>query len=160
MDGGGCMHFPDSYKENPMKVYGQDRGSAVIEFNFKDFKAGVFTPSLKLPHGSIITGGYLAVTQASDAGTTDTIAIGVAGTPAQNLAATDVKTVATTTFGSLLLANNATLGLTRATTGAAPTKGEGVVVIDYIVRGKCDYIVGDLAEKDARIGREQVNVPR
>ena len=101
----------------------------------------MFTPKLQLPNGSIITGGYLAIYEASNAGGTDT--------------------VATTAFSSLLLANMAELGITRAVgAGAAPTKGKGVVVIDYIVVGKSDYIVGDLAEKSERIDALNRNVPR
>lgn len=143
------------------RTYGQDRGSAVIQFDHTDFKNGVFTPKLQLPNGSIITGGYLAIYEASDAGGTDTLAIGTAAAPTANLAATDAKTVATTAFSSLLLANLAELGITRAVgAGAAPTKGKGVVVIDYIVVGKSDYIVGDLAEKSERIDALNRNVPR
>lgn len=142
------------------RTYGQDRGSAVIQFDHTDFKNGVFTPKLQLPNGSIITGGYLAITEASDASGTDTLAIGVVDEPEQNLAATDAKTVATTTFTSLVLANLAELGITREATGNAPTKGKGAVVIDYIVIGKCDYIVGDLAEQSERIDLLNRNVPR
>ena len=142
------------------RTYGQDRGSAVIQFDHTDFKNGVFTPKLQLPNGSIITGGYLAIYEASDAGGTDTLAIGTAAAPTANLAATDAKTVATTPFTSLVLANMAELGITRAAAGTAPTKGKGVVVIDYIVVGKSDYIVGDLAEKSERIDVLNRNVPR
>lgn len=141
-----------------MNTYGQDRGSAIVEFDYHDFKTAVFVPVLRLPHGAVITGGLLVVTEASD-GTTDGISIGTAGAPAANLANTSVKAIANTAFTSTVLAEGALLGLTRTSTGV-PTKGKGYVVIDYICPGKCDYIVGDLNDDEEAIAEANLNVAR
>lgn len=141
-----------------MQTYGQDRGSAIIEFDYHDLKTGVFVPVLRLPHAAVMTGGTLVVTEASD-GTTDGISVGTAGAPAANLANTSVKATGNTPFTATTLANGALLGLTRTSTGT-PTKGKGFVIVDYICPGKCDYIVGDLNDAEEAIAEANLNVPR
>lgn len=132
-----------------MRTYGQDRGSAVIEFDFHDFKSGVFVPAMRLPTNAVITDGALIVTEASD-GTTDGIAVGTAASGTANLANTSVKALGSTALTSTALASGVALGLTRTATGT-PTKGKGYVVINYFVPGKCDYIVGDLNDAEEAV---------
>lgn len=141
-----------------MLTYGQDRGSAIVEFDYHDFKTGVFVPVLRLPAGAVITAGSLVVTDVSD-GTTDGIAIGTQAAPTANLANTSVKAAAATAFTAVTLADGAVLGVTRTSTGT-PTKGKGFIVVDYIVKGKCDYIVGDLNDDEEAIAEANLNVAR
>lgn len=143
-----------------MRTYGQDGDVAIVEFDYHDFKAGVFVPVMKLPVGAYPVEAALVVTQASNAGTTDTLSVGTAAAPAVNLAATDVKTAGKTAFASLAVASGVTLGITRATTGAAPTAGKGFIFIRYITPGIADYIMGDLNDAEEAVAEANLNVPR
>lgn len=127
-----------------MKVSGVYRRTALIEFNNTDFVAGTFVPALILPNNARIVGGNLVVDTASNAGTTDTLAFGIVGTPARNLAATTLKATGMTALTATTVVTGETLGITRATVGTADTALRGYLAIDYVYPGGCDYIVGDL----------------
>ena len=57
-----------------MKVSGEYRRVALIQFDNTDFVDGVFKPALVLPNNARILSGNLVVDTASNAGTTDTLA--------------------------------------------------------------------------------------
>ncbi len=127
-----------------MKVSGEYRRIALIDFDNTDFINGLFKPALILPNKARILSGSLVVDVASNAGTTDTLAFGVVGTPARNLAATSLKAVGVTPLTAVTTVTAETLGVTRAVVGAADTALRGYLEIEYVYPGGCDYIVGDL----------------
>lgn len=89
-----------------------------------------------LPAGALLLTTHLSVTTAFNS-TTNTVAVGNVAGGAQLLAATDLKTVARTDTVAPIaaqgpLAADTPIYLTLASTGAAPTTGSAVVVLDYI----------------------------
>lgn len=130
-----------------MKVSGEYQRIALIEFNNSDFVGGVFVPALILPNNARILSGNLVVDVPSNAGTTDTLAFGIVGTPGRNLAATSLKTAGLTPLTATTAVTGETLGVTRASTGAADTALKGYLEVHYMYPGGCDFIVGDLPSK-------------
>jgi len=127
-----------------MKVSGEYRRIALIQFDNTDFVDGVFKPALVLPNNARILSGNLVVDTASNAGTTDTLAFGVVGTPARNLAATTLKATGMTALTAITVVTGETLGVTRAMVGTADTALRGYLEIDYCYPGGSDFTVGDL----------------
>lgn len=129
-----------------MKVSGMYRRIALIHFDFADLPAGGSLPALILPNESVILSGSLVVQVASNAASTDTIALGIVGNTGRNMAATTAKTAATTAFTATTSVTGETLVVTRALGGAAGTVGKGFFEVEYCYPNGCDYIVGDLPD--------------
>ena len=130
-----------------MKVSGEYRRIALIEFDNNDFVDGVFKPALVLPNRARILGGSLVVDTASNAGTTDTLALGIVGTAGRNLAATTLKATGVTALTANTTVSGETLGVTRAMVGTADTALRGYLEIEYCYPGGSDFNVGDLPSK-------------
>lgn len=119
---------------------------ATSPFMFNDpvTLAGGFNQTMTFPPGAIIIGGALNVITAFDTGTTATVSVGTSGSPAVTLAATDIKTVASTAITvPAAVTTELNLGLTFTSVGTVPTAGEAVVYINYIMPYGADFSVGD-----------------
>lgn len=127
-----------------MKVSGEYRRIALIHFDSKDFVGGAFKPALVLPNNARILSGNLVIDTASNAGTSDTIALGIVGTPGRNMAATSVKATGVTPLTATTAVTGETIGLTRTTVGTADTTLRGYFEVEYVYPGGCDFVVGDL----------------
>ena len=134
-----------------MQVTGVNRRIAVVNFDYTDFATGVFTPAFVLPNGSQILGGGLNITTASNAASTDTLALGITGNHGRNLAATDAKTAASTTsLTAVTSVSGETIGITRTLGGAAGTQGAGYFWVEYLIPTAFDFLVGSMPiAKDA-----------
>lgn len=139
-----------SQNVSPKFIYNLDGragvASAYIEIPLAALAARGGFADIDLPIGAEVIGGHINVTDASDAGTTDTVSLGDAGNATRYLAATNVKAT-----GKTALANTAgfittqaahSVRVTRATTGTAATKGTIRVYVQYAELGKADWPQG------------------
>lgn len=114
---------------------------AICAFGFADVAAGGFFAGLNLPPGAIPLAGGLNVLTAFDTGTTATVSVGPSGTPTAELAATDLKTAASTAFSALPAVSTGAskVGITVALVGTAATKGYATVWCTYVQPGVSDW---------------------
>lgn len=102
--------------------------------------------NFQLPADSEVVGGAITVDTAFDGGTTDTIAVGDDVTAARYLTATDAKSAGMTKLvptGYLhSAATTQNLRVTRATTGAAATKGSLRIRVDYVQLNRAENTQG------------------
>lgn len=124
-------------------LYGENRQepcTAVVQFNFNDATSGAFTPLLTLPNSSIITGGALLVTTASDAATSETLSIGTSGAATSIANAVNAKSAARTalTLTNTIYSGRTVIGVTRTAVGATTT-GSYTLVLEYVTVGSSDF---------------------
>lgn len=110
---------------------------ALIVFATADFVTGVWKAAIEVPPGSFEISGFLDITTASNAATSDTMSVGVVGTPAGYLAATSVKAAARTALTIPAGFSNAkkAIGITRTTVGV-DTALAGALCLQYIQKGR------------------------
>jgi hypothetical protein len=130
--------------------------SCVLVSNTCSYKVGA------VPYNAFIVRGYQQVTTAFNSGTTDTLAIGTASGGAQLVAAQTVHagtaglplTIVAANLGLVATGNNAAqtgadggfeIYATYAQTGAAPTAGVAVVILEYFAPNDGSCIAVPLA---------------
>lgn len=120
----------------------QDELVAKVAINFADIANGNYEPAVDVPAGAIVTGGSLTVTNLFNSATTDQFSIGdqvqgAAARPAQYAAqSADVAAVPTSipvVPTGEQYAKPATVGVKWTGVGAAPTQGDAVLVVKYII---------------------------
>lgn len=110
---------------------------ALIVFATTDFVTGVWRAAIEVPPGAFEISGFLDITTASNAATSDTMSVGTVGTPAGYLAATSVKATGRTalTIPAGTSTAKKAIGITRTTVGA-DTALAGALALQYIQKGR------------------------
>lgn len=104
------------------------------EFSLADFTDNDNVIDLALPANSVVVGGFVAVTDNSDAGTTDVLDVGDSTTANRYKNDIDLKTAALTALVPTG-AKNDHVRLTRVPVGTAATGLEIRVVVQYATLG-------------------------
>lgn len=121
----------------------QSPAVAVVKFSLADFTNGTLDVA-ELPGNTIVTGGFITVTTAFNAGTAATVKLGDAvsdnryGNALSVAAAAKVDLVPTGYVNTRV----GDLTLTYAETGIAATEGEAILVLEYIEIGKSEWTQG------------------
>lgn len=121
----------------------QSPAVAVVKFSLADFTDGTLDV-MELPGNAIVTGGFITVTTAFNAGTTATLDLGDGTTADLYL---DGGSVAAKGLVSLVPTGDINtrvgdLTLTYAETGDAATEGEAILVLEYIEISKSGWTQG------------------
>ena len=121
----------------------QSPAVAVVMFSLADFTEGTLDVA-ELPGNAIVTGGFISVTTAFDAGTTATVKLGDADDDDRYGAGLDMSSVGKVDLVPTGHVNSRVgdLTLTYAETGDAATKGEAILVLEYIEIGKSEWTQG------------------
>lgn len=116
---------------------------AVVKFSLADFENGALDV-VELPGNAIVTGGFISVTTAFNAGTTATVKLGDADDDDRYGAGLDVSAVGKVDLVPTGHVNPriGDLTLTYAETGTAATDGEAILVLEYIEIGKTEFTQG------------------
>lgn len=127
---------------------------AMIVFAYSDLPSGTFVPLIELPPGAVQVSGFVDVTTASNAGTSDVLDVGTSGTP--NGYANDInfKAAARTalTIPAGRLSAKSTVGITRTAVGTAATAGAGMIALGYLQEGRHTEQYGSLDGNPLTIG--------
>lgn len=124
----------------------QEPLTAVLTVKHSDVTAyGTAEPAIDLPGGAIVTGGDITVVDAWNSATTATLKLGdKADDDRYTAASVDLKTAGRT---ALTLTGHKHVGLESlnaliAQTGAAATKGELRITVQYIAEGRTTASLG------------------
>jgi hypothetical protein len=122
---------------------------ATCNFTYADLTSGTYAACIDLPLNAIVTGGYVAVTTLFDSATTDKFSIGdkigSASATATTYASQSADITATGLAASVVPTGSkytsaATVGVVWTGAGTAPSAGEGVLVIKYIIDGRAESV--------------------
>lgn len=114
--------------------------SAVVEINFGDVTDAVAVEAVDLPEGAVVVGGSLVARTAFNSATSDTMAVAVDSETllaATNIAATGSTPFTAGTVAALAAPN--TVDVTWDGTGAVPTAGQVVLIVNYVVEGRACF---------------------
>lgn len=115
-----------------------------VEFDNADLTSGTRTPLIDIPAGAIVLGGFVGITEAFNAGTTDALIVGdsvdadeyATVSAAQNSLTLGLYKALTPT-GYQYTTNDA-IEITWTQAGTAATTGAGYLVVYYIVEGRAN----------------------
>ena len=112
------------------------------EMLFSDFAAGATQNTVVLPKGALVVRAFVLVTTPYNSGTTATLNVGDAATPARYGTGIDLKTVGIKplTITGYISPAQGPVTATFAQTGAAATAGAARVYIEYLVERKADEV--------------------
>ncbi|MBT8448163.1 MAG: hypothetical protein KJO69_00640 [Gammaproteobacteria bacterium] len=116
--------------------------SAAVTIGYADVVDATAVEAINLPEGAIVVGGALVVREVFNSATSDTIAVAVNSEAL--LAATDVTALGSTllTAGSAAALLADTVDVTWDGTGAVPTTGSVVLIVNYVVEGRAAFSEG------------------
>jgi len=119
--------------------------SATVEINFADVAglSATVVEAIDLPEGAVVVSGNLITRVAFDSATSDTMIVEV--DTVDLLAATSIAATGNTPFtagtvAALTTAN--TVDVIWTGTGAVPTAGDVLLVVNYIVEGRTAFSQG------------------
>jgi|GEM_PF-1320244 len=118
---------------------------AMVSISLAAFADGAVQPAIELPGGAIVVGGSAYVTTPFDAETTATLKVGDSvdddryTATALNIKTAGGKPLVPTGYEMPAIGD---LIVTYASTGAAATEGELILVVEYIDVGKSDWTQG------------------
>jgi len=98
--------------------------------------------AIKLPPGSIVTGGALVVTTAFNSATSDALVVGDASVANRYLASTSIAAAGRTALtapGFVTAGGQPAINVTWTGVGAAPSAGSFRLEVHYIGRGVADF---------------------
>jgi len=144
------MNASTSVNAIPSNIVGrQYKKSAFFKATVANFQdpANNNVLSLQMPPGSMVTGGSVNVTQASNETSTDTLSIGDSGSAARYHAAIDFKTAAYTLLtatGFIYTPANSAVTITRtpADSPDAATNGVVYILVDYVTLDEAQFTQG------------------
>ncbi len=120
--------------------------AAHIELTAADFDANDNAVEVALPDGAQVIAGSVNVTEAFNAATSDTLAVGTADDTDRYMAAKDAQTtglsaLTATGYQHTSSDSGATppIVISRVTAGADATAGKAFVTIQYVVAGKAEW---------------------
>lgn len=127
-----------SYKTAVQKVR-----SAYVEADFGDLPSGVFVGLIELPPGAMIVDGSAYALVASNAATSEAVAVGTAASASAYGSIASSKTAGRTglTLPGLLTTGKTVVGLTRTAVGAV-TAGHYGLYVEYVIAGGSDGTQG------------------
>ena len=104
-------------------------------FALSQLTAGSAVGAIKLPAGARVIGGELVITEVFNSTSTDTIAVGDAGSGNRYLTATNVRSLGRTALVPTGYKTTAPgdVTLTWASGGGTPTTGAGFLTVMYII---------------------------
>jgi hypothetical protein len=113
--------------------------SAYVEADYTDLASGTFVPLIPLPPGALIVGGAAYVLTASDAATSESVAIGTSATANAYGSVSNSKTAGRTalTLPGGPVSDYTQVGLTRTASGAQ-TAGRYGLYVEYIIASAQD----------------------
>jgi hypothetical protein len=129
----------------------QNDSVAHVTFDFSQVTDDTYMPAIDVPAGAIVTGGYLAITTLFNSATTDQFSIGdqegSAASSKTTYAALSADVTAAGTSIAIVpnghkYASPGTVGVVWNGTGAAPTAGNGILVVKYIVDNRAAFSQG------------------
>lgn len=123
----------------------QDVSAAIVNFSHSDFGAsGVAEAAVEMPAGASVCGGFLAIEEAFNSGTSDSLKVGDAGNDARYANGVNGQVVGATglTAAGVKFTSQGNVTLTWTGAGAAPTAGKGRLCILYVIDGRADYSQG------------------
>jgi hypothetical protein len=112
-------------------------------FTYADVVDGVAADAIQLPGGARVTGGGVTVVTPFNSATSDVLDVGDAGSGNRY---TDNANIAVAGYTALVPTGKITTAPERVTvmwdgTGAAPTQGEVVVDVEYVMTGRAQEVV-------------------
>lgn len=122
----------------------QKARSAYVEADFGDLPSGTFVGLIELPPGALITAGAALVLTASDAVTSEALAIGNASSGSAYGVVANSKVAGRTAFTTLSAAPTTAkveVGITRTAAGAQ-TAGRYGLFVEYVLAGGSDATQG------------------
>lgn len=120
---------------------------ATCEFTYADVTSGSYDACVDLPLGAIVTGGYLAIIELFDSGTTDKFSVGdKRGSSAATATTYAAQSADITATGQAVaitptgekMTEASTVGIVWTGAGTAPTAGAGVLVVKYILADRAE----------------------
>lgn len=117
--------------------------SCFVDVGFADLASGVAEEAIQLPANSVVVGGFVDVTEAFNSLTSDSLAIGDAGSVGEYAAAIDLKAAGVTALTVTGKENPViTELLATVTSVGTPTAGAFRVVVNYIATNRADFSQG------------------
>lgn len=111
-------------------------------FSYDDFTSGVGKSFAKLPVGSIVTGGGIAITTVWNSGTSDSLEVGDSADPNEYHSAEDITSAFVGAFdatpGIPVTTSTQSLLIEITSAGAAATAGVGQIYVTYVDPSKAD----------------------
>lgn len=118
-------------------------------FAYTDLTSATYAAMVEVPVGAIVVSTKVVITTLFNSATTDTFSIGdqpvgAAARPTQySVASADVTAVPTQVLGSATgyeYSAGGTVGVVWTGTGAAPTTGAGILIVEYIIDGRAHEV--------------------
>ncbi len=108
---------------------------------FSDMASGVAQAAVNLPVDAVVVGGALVTTTAFNSATSDTLNVGDSASATRYASAADIHAagrIALTLTGYKVTAPTRQVLVTWTGTGTAPTAGEVILQLEYIVSYRAD----------------------
>ena len=107
---------------------------AVAELSFEDLPSGEATELFELPHGAVVIGGDIVVTQVANTTGTDTISIGDEDTATRYANAVDFKSAARTalTITGYKTSGKLPIAVTRTAADGDANQGSVRITVQYM----------------------------
>lgn len=117
--------------------------SAYVEADYTDLASGTFVPLVTLPPGALIVGGAAYVLTASDAATSEALAVGTSASASAYGSVANSKTAGRTALTLPTAPTTAQIGVgvTRTASGAQ-TVGRYGLYVEYVLAGASDETSG------------------
>ena len=116
---------------------------AYQEINFSDLASGIAQVAVHLPVDAVVVGGELAVTTPFNSATSDTLSVGDAAHATRYANAANIHVagrIALTLTGFKVTSATRQLQVLWTGVGAAPTAGQVVLMVQYIVSYRADAV--------------------
>lgn len=114
---------------------------AKVGFTYEDLESGVDAEAIDLPSGARVIGGRLAITEAFDSATSDTLTVGDGTTADRYAAGVDGQAVAVTELTADEAANatgKSAVNLTWTEAGGGVSAGAGFLEVHYVIDGRAN----------------------
>lgn len=122
---------------------------AYQEFTLAELTSGSNVPAIKLPAGSIVTGGMVVITTAFNSGTTDGLDIGDGTLATRYASVSDALNALSAGLYTALVPTGYqytavdTIDIKWTGAGTAATTGAGYLLVEYITEGRANEVVPD-----------------